>query len=129
LTQRDPLSLVDKKTLEQESKHVLPLMLAFKWELVLGTGASAALGLSAYYLPHVGGSIGTVLSAFGITAAAVGSRAKSIFQSVGQRVQTSMSQDLVNDAVVRIPVKKVSGPFAGLRGGGTPPESLAALRP
>jgi hypothetical protein len=129
LTQRDPTSLVDKKVLEKSSARILPLMNAFKWELMLGVGASAALGLSTHYLPNLGGSIGAVLSAFGITAAAVGSRAKAVIQSVTDRVRNSLSQDLVTQVVVRTPTKKSSGRFAGLGRGAQPTPLVSAVKP
>ena len=130
LTQRDPVSLVDKKALERASARVTPLIKAFKWELLLGVAASVALGLSAYYLPHVGGSVGAVLSAFGITAAAVGSRAKAVIQSVTARVRNSMSQELVTGAVIKIPVKnEVTTRFPGWKAEPRPEVIVAAMKP
>lgn len=130
LTRRDPTSLVDKKVLERESARVLPLLNAFKWELLLGVGASAALGLSAFYLPHLGGSVGAVLSAFGITTAAVVSRAKAVIQSVTTRVRNSLSQDLVTAAVIKTPVKRQpASRFPGYRPEPQPEVIPAAMKP
>jgi hypothetical protein len=105
LAQRDPTGLVPKDQLEKNARRVIPLANAFKGELLLGGLAAAALGVSAYFLPHVGGSIGTVLSGFGITATAVGSKAKATMQTVGQRVRDSLNQDAINQAVVKRPMK------------------------
>jgi hypothetical protein len=130
LAQRDPISIVPKDQLEKDARSVLPLLNAFKGELAVGAGAAAALGVSTYYLPHIGGSIGAVLSAFGITAAAIGSRAKATMQSVGDRVRDTLSQDAVNGAAIKRPNKITTSRFLGVGTKQLPAEEIVpALRP
>lgn len=126
LTQRDPTSLVPANILAKESRRLLPLANAFKGELALGAVAAGALGASAFYLPHLGGSIGALLSAFGLTATAVGGKAKSTIQSVGDRVRTGLAQEAVNTAVIIVPQRTTEPVFLGLGSRDVAGQKLAA---